>query len=108
MSFVDASAAVRFSAEKLHKTNLFETAHMFCDMYGLEPGQTQKPHVHAGATKFYYVVSGRARFTLGAETRELGPGALAWCAPGEMHGVENASGERVVLLVAMGPNPNVK
>ena len=108
MSFVDAAAAVRFSAEKLHKTNLFETAHMFCDVYGLEPGQTQKPHVHTGATKFYFVVSVRARFTLGAETRDLGPGELAWSAPGEMHGVENASSERVVLLVAMGPNPNVK
>jgi quercetin dioxygenase-like cupin family protein len=106
MSFVDTSAAVRFAADKLQKVNLFETPHMFCDVYCLEPGQAQKPHAHAGATKFYFVVEGRARFTLGDQTRELGPGGLAWSAPGESHGVENASGERAVLLVAMGPNPN--
>ena len=106
MSFLETAAALRFSPEKLQKVNLFETAHMFCDMYGLEPGQSQKTHAHADATKFYYVVSGRARFTLGDATRELGPGGLAWSAPGEAHGVENVSGERLVLLVAMGPNPN--
>jgi len=107
MSFVNALAALRFSADKMQKVNLFETSHMFCDMYCLEPGQAQKPHAHAGATKFYYVVEGRAAVTLGAETRELGPGELAWSAPGENHGVENRSTARCVLLVAMGPNPNV-
>lgn len=106
MSFVDARAAVRFAAEKMQKVNLFETPHMFCDVYCLEPGQAQKPHAHAEATKFYFVLEGRVRATLGAETRELGPGELAWSAPGEPHGVENLSGERAIVLVAMGPNPN--
>lgn len=107
MSFVDTNSALRFAADKLQKVNLFETAHMFCDVYCLEPGQAQKPHAHAGATKFYYVVEGRAAVTLGDESRELGPGELAWSAPGEIHGVENRSDVRCVLLVAMGPNPNV-
>ena len=74
---------------------------------GLEPGQRQKPHGHPDATKFYYVIEGRARFLTGATEQHLGPGGLAWAAPGEEHGVENDSSERVVLLVAMGPNPNV-
>ncbi len=108
MSFVDTRSAPRFAAEKLQKVALFETANLFCDLYCLEPGQAQKPHAHAGATKFYYVVEGRAAITLGDERRELGPGELAWAAPGENHGVENLSGARCVLLVAMGPNPNVK
>ena len=56
MSFIDTSAQHRFSNEKLQKVNLFETAQMFCDVYCLEPGQEQKPHEHAGATKFYYVL----------------------------------------------------
>jgi quercetin dioxygenase-like cupin family protein len=106
MSFVDARAAVRFAADKMQKVNLFETPHMFCDVYCLEPGQAQKPHAHPEATKFYFVLEGRVRATLGSETRELGPGELAWSAPGEAHGVENLSGQRAVLLVAMGPNPN--
>ena len=48
------------------------------------------------------------RASLGSQVRELGPGELAWSAPGESHGVENASNERAVLLVAMSPNPNAK
>jgi len=106
MGFQDAVRAQRFSAEKLAKTNLFETAQMFCDVYGLEPGQAQKPHAHPAATKFYFVLEGRGTFQIGAEKRELGPGELAWSAPGEEHGVENHSGERLLLLVAMAPNPN--
>ena len=106
MGFLDTHDARRFSAEKLAKTNLFETAQMFADIYGLEPGQSQKPHAHAGATKFYFVLEGRGHFRVGGQVRELGPGELAWSAPGEEHGVENRSGERLVLLVAMAPNPN--
>jgi quercetin dioxygenase-like cupin family protein len=105
MSFVDARGAVRFDAAKMRKVNLFETPQMFCDVYCLEPGQAQKPHAHAGATKFYYVVEGTARFTLGSQVHDLGPGHVAWSAPDEPHGVENASDARVVLLVAMAPRP---
>ena len=108
MGFQDAKEAQRFSAEKLAKTNLFETAQMFCDVYGLEPGQAQKPHAHPGATKFYFVLEGRGMFQIGAEKRELGPGELAWSAPGEEHGVLNHTRERLTLLVAMAPNPNAR
>ena len=107
MSFVRTDEMQRFSAEKMQKVNLFETAEMFCDVYCLEPGQAQKPHTHAGATKFYYVIEGRGEFVIGDATRTLGPGELAWSSPGQVHGVTNASSERLVLLVAMAPNPNV-
>ena len=106
MTFLDTNDMRRFGSEKLQKLNLFETEQMFCDVYCLEPGQAQKPHGHAGATKFYYVIEGRGRFQLGDEERELGAGGLAWAAPGETHGVLNDSPERLVLLVAMAPNPN--
>ncbi len=107
MSFVDPSAGFRFSPEKMQKVNLFETGQMFCDVYCLEPGQEQKPHAHDGATKFYYVIEGVGEFVIGDETRTLGVGELAWSSPGEVHGVRNASSGRLVLLVAMAPNPNV-
>lgn len=108
MGFLDTHAARRTAADKLSKHNLFETREMFCDVYGLEPGQSQKPHGHAGATKFYFVLEGRAHVRVGAEERELGPGELAWAGPGEEHGVENRSAGRVFLLVAMAPNPNAR
>jgi len=106
MTFHNTTSARRFAAEKLQKVGLFETEQMFCDVYCLEPGQAQKVHSHAGATKFYYVIEGTGQFTVGEETRELGTGELASSAPGEQHGVLNNSDARLVVLVAMAPNPN--
>jgi len=106
MGFLDTTGARRCDPAKLQKLNQFESAQMFCDVYCLAPGQAQAPHAHAGATKFYFVLEGRGRFTVGAETRELGPGGLAWSAPDEEHGVANESDAPLVLLVAMAPNPN--
>jgi quercetin dioxygenase-like cupin family protein len=106
MSFLDTRALRRFAADKLQKLNLLETPQMFADVYCLEPGQAQKPHGHAGATKFYFVLEGEGKFRVGAQARTLGPGEMAWAAAGEAHGVENTSAARLVLLVAMAPNPN--
>ena len=107
MSHINTTTSVRFSAEKMQKVNLFETGQMFCDVYCLEPGQGQKPHAHDGATKFYYVIEGTGEFVIGDETLTLRAGELAWSSPGEVHGVRNASSGRLMLLVAMAPNPNV-
>lgn len=106
MAFHDTTTARRFADDKLQKVSLFETEQMFCDVYCLEPGQAQKVHAHAGATKFYYVIEGTGEFTIGEETRELRAGELASSKPGEDHGVTNNSTARLVLLVAMAPNPN--
>ena len=106
MGFLDTSAFRRFGADKMQKVNLFETPQMFCDVYCLEPGQAQKVHSHAGATKFYYVIEGEGTFTIGDTTRNLGPGGVAWSAPDQAHGVENRSEVRLVILVSMAPNPN--
>ncbi len=106
MSFTHTNEHQRFSAEKMQKVNLFESEQMFCDTYCLEPGQAQKVHAHAAATKFYYVIEGQAVITVGERCETVGPGSLAWALPGEAHGVRNDSQERCVLLVSMAPNPN--
>lgn len=106
MSFVDVTEHRRFAPEKMQKLNLFESAHMFCDVYCLEPGQAQKPHDHPDATKFYYVLEGSGEIRIGDQTHTVSPGQLAFAMPGEIHGVTNTSTNRLVLLVAMSPNPN--
>lgn len=106
MSFIDSNTQRRFSDERMTKNNLFETADMFCDIYCLEPGQAQKLHAHDDATKFYYVIEGRGVFTVGDRQEELAVGGLAFSTPGQPHAVHNTSGDRLVLLVAMAPNPN--
>lgn len=81
---------------------------MFCDVYGFEAGQEQRPHAHAGADKIYAVLEGRGIFRVGAEERELGPGAVIHAPSGVEHGVRNNGPDRLTLLVFMAPNPNVK
>jgi len=97
---------VAFGSEKLRKTNLVDTANLFCDVYGLEPGQSQAGHRHAVGDKLYYVLSGTARVRVGAEERELTAGHLACARAGEEHGVRNPGPERLALLVVMAPKPS--
>ncbi|HJT89426.1 MAG TPA: cupin domain-containing protein [Bryobacteraceae bacterium] len=99
--------AVRFSPDKMAKVNLFETEHMFCDVYGLEPGQEQKAHAHQGSDKIYVVLSGQGVFRVGAEEHLAGPEMVILAPSGVEHGVRNPGEERLMLLVFMAPNPNV-
>lgn len=106
MDIKDVRASRRFSAEKMQKMNLFETDRMFVDVYCLEPGQAQKVHAHAGADKVYFILEGRGRFRVGEEERDLESGQAVLAPAGLDHGVTNASGQGLVLLVFMAPNPN--
>ena len=62
----------KFTPEKMAKTSLFESEKMFCDVYGVQPGQEQKPHVHEDCDKIYYVVEGCGLFNVGGQVREVG------------------------------------
>ncbi|MFN3652298.1 MAG: cupin domain-containing protein [Armatimonadota bacterium] len=106
MPFIHVADRFQFRPEKLNKINLFDAPQMFLDVYCLEPGQEQKPHEHAGAAKFYYVLQGEGTFLVDGEERVLGPGHAVFAPEGEPHGVRNDSAERLTLLVGMAPNPN--
>jgi mannose-6-phosphate isomerase-like protein (cupin superfamily) len=98
----------RFSSEKMQKVGLFETGNMFTDIYCLEPGQEQKVHAHKGADKIYFVLEGTGRFHVGGQEQDLSVNQIVLAPEDVEHGVRNASDERLVLLVMMAPNPNVK
>jgi quercetin dioxygenase-like cupin family protein len=104
--FLSIHATASFDAGKATKADLFRGEHLFVGLNCFEPGQSQKVHVHAGADKFYLVVTGKARMTVGAETREVGPGTVVWAPADLPHGVAQAL-ERTVMLVAMAPAPVV-
>lgn len=101
-------AEARFALEKMQKSNLYETPNFFCDVYGLEPGQEQKPHTHDEADKIYYVLDGRGTFLVGDEERELCTNEIVLAPAGAAHGVRNSGEARLTLLVFMSPNPNFK
>ncbi len=99
--FQDARAAAAFSPDKMKKTNLFTSERMFCDVYGLNPGQEQTPHAHAGADKIYLVLDGTGQFTIGDETRTVSSGYAVWAPAGASHAVRNPGPDRLTLLVFM-------
>ena len=107
MIFKNIREAVRFSGERMAKVNLCETDKMFCDVYGLEPGQEQRVHAHQDADKIYVVLEGSGTFRIGSEEQELGPETVVLAPSGVGHGVENTGEVRLTLLVFMAPNPNV-
>lgn len=104
-AFVRIADRAAFAAEKMKKSNLFDSANMFCDVYGFEPGQEQAAHAHAGSDKIYVVLEGEADVTIGAETRRLGPGEAAHSGPGVPHAVANPGPGRLLVLVFMAPRP---
>ena len=99
--------AVEFSETKMNKVNLYESPKLFCDVYCLLPGQSQKAHTHAENDKIYYALSGTCHVQLGEEISPLGPGEVAVATAGQVHGVENRSGQPATLLVVMAPHPRL-
>jgi quercetin dioxygenase-like cupin family protein len=97
--------ARRFDAAKLQKLNLFETERFFCDVYCLEPGQSQKAHAHAGSDKVYAVLEGAVVAQIGGEERELQAGEAALAEAGTEHGLVNRSPSPAAVLVFMAPKP---
>jgi quercetin dioxygenase-like cupin family protein len=93
-----------FGAGKAVKADLFTGRHLFVGLNCFEPGQTQQLHVHGGADKFYFLVSGKARMRVGDETRDATAGDLVWAPADVPHGVVEAL-ERTVMLVAIAPPP---
>ena len=108
MQSIEVLSAKRFAGEKMQKVSLFDTANCFCDLYCLNPGQSQKPHSHAGADKIYYVIEGEARIQVGEEEQVAGAGRIVLAPSDVVHGVRNASSQPLSVLVFMAPNPNVK
>ena len=91
--------------EKFYKTTLWQGDHMMVGLNCLEPGQTQKIHAHDGAEKFYFVLEGSGKFTVGGEEQEAAAGSLVSAPAGVPHGVTNNRAVRLSLLVVIAPPP---
>lgn len=94
----------QFSGTKMTKLDCFRSDRLLIGLNCLEPGQDQPPHTHAGADKFYFVVSGKARFVVGDSTLDAATGDLVLAPAGVPHGVDRAL-EPTVVLVGIAPAP---
>lgn len=97
--------AIAFNPEKMAKNSLFDSPHLFYDLYCLLPGQAQKVHAHDGSDKVYTVLEGVGTFTIGEEEAAHGRHTAVIARAGIPHGVRNAGSENLVLLVTMAPKP---
>ena len=95
----------KFSTEKLTKTPVFDSPHLFFDVYGILPGQAQKVHAHADSDKIYCVLEGAARVTVGSDEHSLTAGQAVLAAAGEAHGIKNEGLGPAAVLVVMAPKP---
>ena len=95
---------IAFSQEKMKKVGIFNTPQFFCDLYCFEPNQEQKPHVHNGEDKVYFVLEGEGTFHIGSEVKKLTPNTMTLAPSGVEHGVKNEGPNRLVLLAFMAPN----
>ena len=105
-SFLPLGPRIRFDPDHAVKVDLFRGTQLLAGLNCFEPGQHQSIHTHGGTDKFYFVVSGRARLTVGTQTREVEAGAIVWAPADLPHGVDEAL-ERTVMLVAMAPPPGL-
>ena len=102
--FVNPAAEAGFDPARYRKSDLVLGNTLFLGLNCFEPGQSQAVHTHAGADKFYLVLSGNARMIVGDELRDAAAGTLVWAPAGVAHGVASVT-ERTVLMVGMAPPP---
>jgi quercetin dioxygenase-like cupin family protein len=93
------------SLEKFYKTTLWQGDHMMVGLNCFEPGQTQSIHAHESAEKFYFVLEGSGRFTVGEAEIDADTGSLIVAPAGIPHGVTNNGSARLSLLVVIAPPP---
>jgi quercetin dioxygenase-like cupin family protein len=104
-TFADYREHVGADRQRWFKSTIFLSPNMLVGTDCLEPGQLQPTHQHAGRDKMYYVIEGEGEFTIGEEARRLGPGGLAWAPADTPHGVTNVGEGRLIMLIAMAPEP---
>lgn len=102
--FTTVADQAEFDSARGTRRDLWAGSRLFAGLNCFEPGQSQPVHAHADADKFYFLVSGKARMTVGAETRLAEAGDLIVAPAGVPHGVLETL-ERCVMLIAIAPPP---
>jgi mannose-6-phosphate isomerase-like protein (cupin superfamily) len=101
--FVRVTDHAEAHREKPFKHTFFNSARLLVGVNVLTPGQSQPVHDHADQDKYYLVLEGSGRFTVGEASQECGPGTLVLAPAGVMHGVTNDGGQRLVFLTTIAP-----
>ena len=104
----NSGSVAKFSEEKYQKVNLYESHRLFCDVYCLLPGQSQRTHVHNDEDKIYHALTGTCDVQIGEETHPLPPGHTAIAPAGVVHALTNNSDAPATVLAIMAPHPRLR
>ena len=96
---------VTFQPDKMAKIALGATERALLDLYCVAPGQTQKRHTHGDQDKFYIVLEGAGRISVGDEEERVVAGEAVIAPAGVDHGVINDGAAPLLLLVVVTPPP---
>jgi quercetin dioxygenase-like cupin family protein len=94
-----------FSSDKMGKSTLFESPRLLVGLNCFEPGQSHALHAHAGQDKVYHVIEGEGLFLLEGRSLPMRAGDLLIAPESVPHGIENTSGERLIVLAILAPSP---
>lgn len=64
------------------------------------PGSEIGYHIHSGDSETYYILSGKGIYNDNGTLVEIGAGDVAYCAPGEGHGLA-CTGEEPIEMIAL-------
>ena len=96
---------VKLQPDRMARIALATTERAQLDLYCVAPGQAQRPHTHGNQDKIYYVLEGKGRFTVGAETQTLEAGDATVARAGVEHGLLNEGAAPLLVLVVVTPPP---
>ena len=75
----------RREKDKAFKHTFFQSERLLTGLNCLMPEQAQHLHDHADQDKFYFVLAGEGRFTVGDESQICGAGELVLAPAGVVH-----------------------
>jgi quercetin dioxygenase-like cupin family protein len=106
MEILKINSLAEFSSEKYMKVAIRNT-NGFVRLLCFEPSQSVALHKHPDGDEVFYVLSGRAEFTVGKETARVEAGSFVKAEAGMLHGWKNGA-ERLILISVLIPPSSYK
>ena len=106
MDILKLNSLTEFSSVKYVKVPVLNTTGLV-RLLCFEPGQSVALHKHPEGNEVFYVLSGRAEFTVGKETARIETGSFVKAEAGILHGWKNGS-ERLILISVLIPPSSYK
>ena len=92
--------------DKAFKHTFHASKNLLAGLNTLGSGQSQPLHDHPDQDKFYFVLEGAGRFSVGDHNKRCGPGELILAPAGVEHGVVNEEDEALTFLTVIAPFPS--